>query len=114
MRDQPTRADGSPAVDLDALAAALTACVERRAAEALIRGLQWTDDEPNGSPPLYELQQVRLVEAMLDAYDGTRAEITHELEHAIPEPLRWVFHDDPSVRAVVALKPKPRTKRDGR
>ena len=46
---------------------------------------------------------------MLATYDGTRAEITHELaENAIAEPWRWRFQTDPDVRRVLRMEPKKR------
>jgi hypothetical protein len=88
MPDQPTLADGSPAVDLEAAAAAVTADVHHPAAEALLLGLEWSDDTSGGSMPIRYPQRVKLVEALLASFDGAGAAIRGELEQAIPEALR--------------------------
>lgn len=100
MQENPTAA----LVDMGELAGAIAAETHRRAAEAFTLGITW--NEERHSSPLHENQKIVLLEALLRVQDGTEAAITHELEQAIPEELRWRFHDDPNVQAVLRMKPK--------
>jgi hypothetical protein len=89
MRTQPTPIRSADTVDVDALAGAIKIDVLQAAAEALVLGIDWCENEHEHLPGLSQVERIKLVEAQLDCFQGIEQKIRAELERTIPASVHW-------------------------